>query len=673
MRKMTRLVRVFFFMCALLSSTSALALQNGKWDATVSCGPREDVSPARPAFSMKLPQLSIKGDNFQAANSYREPKNEVTETWQGKSVGKDFVVSGISKRDNGNTWNYELKGGSSAQSGQATLTGAMFAEGKKIRDCTFSLVLKEAEQVATSVPAPASTRISTGDRQANQAAPAAQQGIRSAAQLGGTPPQKVADKAASPPSPPQAASVGTASFDCTKASSVQEKLICTNPALSTLDLKLAEAYKAAQAPSPDAGKLKSEQIAWIKERKTCGSDATCLERSYTSRISELTSKPAPVAQTATNPAAEASVPVVMPAASEPATAAASEPLVSQSTVEPPAAAQKTVAAEQRPMQFWESLTVKIGVIAVGVIALLALAYWLIRKLIIGARKGAAAIVEKGTKLKQDVAAKTVQAKDMMAEKTAALAADMSAKAKEAAATASVKLQEGVSDAARKSAPHLDNWKSDAADMKNNSKAIWADESKSKIEKINLIWNAFTKRQKILAGIPAIFFLVAIPIVLLPAGDGIASGTPEYALECSSVKNGRRTIFLKIGDSAYHVYTTGSFSMQKYSFKEKTNENYIFSANHELTTFYSYGGYVETKDISGKRIELKRDNLQINYYYPGGRDPFNCRKAQGEDVSKLKDEANELLSNAKNRDKNKKNQEESDKKRKDEDQKNRNVL
>jgi len=58
-------------------------------------------------------------------------------------------------------------------------------------------------------------------------------------------------------------STNAASFDCSKASSKVEKMICTDEALSAADEKLAEAYKTARTSSSDKQALKEQQRNWI--------------------------------------------------------------------------------------------------------------------------------------------------------------------------------------------------------------------------------------------------------------------------------------------------------------------------------------------------------------------------------------------------------------------------
>lgn len=76
-----------------------------------------------------------------------------------------------------------------------------------------------------------------------------------------------------------------ASFDCKKASTSVEKLICTDPKLSELDTDLAQAYRGAVKVSPD---VKVGQRQWLKERNACV-DVACLANAYQARISELKS------------------------------------------------------------------------------------------------------------------------------------------------------------------------------------------------------------------------------------------------------------------------------------------------------------------------------------------------------------------------------------------------
>lgn len=77
-----------------------------------------------------------------------------------------------------------------------------------------------------------------------------------------------------------------ASFDCAKASTKVEKLICSDDVLSKLDEELNAAYKTALQDEKQADSIKQAQKQWVKERNVC-EDAGCLEMTYRSRIDEL--------------------------------------------------------------------------------------------------------------------------------------------------------------------------------------------------------------------------------------------------------------------------------------------------------------------------------------------------------------------------------------------------
>ncbi|TLS82507.1 DUF1311 domain-containing protein [Photobacterium damselae subsp. damselae] len=84
----------------------------------------------------------------------------------------------------------------------------------------------------------------------------------------------------------------TPSFDCTKASSSVEELICSNNELATLDNTLNTVYKQAMAnyPSTEKKQQKAIQRGWIKGRNECwkSSDVpSCVADNYRDRILEL--------------------------------------------------------------------------------------------------------------------------------------------------------------------------------------------------------------------------------------------------------------------------------------------------------------------------------------------------------------------------------------------------
>lgn len=84
-----------------------------------------------------------------------------------------------------------------------------------------------------------------------------------------------------------------ASFDCAKAGTQVEKLICTTPILGELDIALSTNYKNIRASNIGDGAradLLATQREWMKQRNTC-SNAACIERIYRSRLDAICSYP----------------------------------------------------------------------------------------------------------------------------------------------------------------------------------------------------------------------------------------------------------------------------------------------------------------------------------------------------------------------------------------------
>jgi len=78
-----------------------------------------------------------------------------------------------------------------------------------------------------------------------------------------------------------------ASFDCQKASSKIEKLICSSPDAADADRRLAAAYSAAKSKSADPSAVKADQVAWIKQQRNACGDAACLLETTEARIQAL--------------------------------------------------------------------------------------------------------------------------------------------------------------------------------------------------------------------------------------------------------------------------------------------------------------------------------------------------------------------------------------------------
>lgn len=78
-----------------------------------------------------------------------------------------------------------------------------------------------------------------------------------------------------------------ASFDCAKAASRIEKLICSSPSTADADARLAAAYTAARVKSNNPDALKVDQRHWLADERNACTDAACLVRVTDARIQAL--------------------------------------------------------------------------------------------------------------------------------------------------------------------------------------------------------------------------------------------------------------------------------------------------------------------------------------------------------------------------------------------------
>ena len=83
--------------------------------------------------------------------------------------------------------------------------------------------------------------------------------------------------------------VAAPSFDCNKASTRVERMICDHPRIARLDSEMADAYRTALRDSPWASanwRIRAEQKQWIAERNRCRKPR-CLRQLYRQRIDQL--------------------------------------------------------------------------------------------------------------------------------------------------------------------------------------------------------------------------------------------------------------------------------------------------------------------------------------------------------------------------------------------------
>jgi uncharacterized protein len=83
--------------------------------------------------------------------------------------------------------------------------------------------------------------------------------------------------------------VQAASFDCAKASTKVEKLICDIPAISKLDDELGKVYQddISKANEEQKQRLVAEQKHWLKYTRNVCTKEPCFKHAYWSRLAEL--------------------------------------------------------------------------------------------------------------------------------------------------------------------------------------------------------------------------------------------------------------------------------------------------------------------------------------------------------------------------------------------------
>ena len=81
--------------------------------------------------------------------------------------------------------------------------------------------------------------------------------------------------------------IDAASFDCGKAASEVEKIICSDDGLSKLDEELTEAYRQALKRIDIRKQTIESQRHWLKYERNVCPNAECIKKAYETRIKEL--------------------------------------------------------------------------------------------------------------------------------------------------------------------------------------------------------------------------------------------------------------------------------------------------------------------------------------------------------------------------------------------------
>jgi uncharacterized protein len=85
----------------------------------------------------------------------------------------------------------------------------------------------------------------------------------------------------------------SAGFDCQKATSTVERVICNNESLSGLDSEMSRVFKGIHENLDEAGRksLKAEQLAWLRNTRNKCANENCVLNAYFSRLEALRTRP----------------------------------------------------------------------------------------------------------------------------------------------------------------------------------------------------------------------------------------------------------------------------------------------------------------------------------------------------------------------------------------------
>lgn len=75
-------------------------------------------------------------------------------------------------------------------------------------------------------------------------------------------------------------------FNCAKASSRVEKMICADPTLSSADSVNVDMYKEALQTTDSPNRIQQEQRQWLKVRNACQT-IDCIAKAYDTRYNQL--------------------------------------------------------------------------------------------------------------------------------------------------------------------------------------------------------------------------------------------------------------------------------------------------------------------------------------------------------------------------------------------------
>ncbi len=141
------------------------------------------------------------------------------------------------------------------------------------------------------------------------------------------------------------------SFDCARAKSRVNQMICASPELSARDREIAEHFRALAAlPGTDLAALQRDEATWLRDVRDPCPDAACVAEAYVVRDAVLQARLRRGAIAAAAASSSARPASGNAAASRPATVVAAPPAPAREPAPTPAPARETTAPAPAPAE-----------------------------------------------------------------------------------------------------------------------------------------------------------------------------------------------------------------------------------------------------------------------------------------------------------------------------------
>jgi len=114
---------------------AAVTDYDGRWSVRATCG--VNASNGRPGFTERS-EWAIAQGRIRETRAQTTPLGSETTTWEGQIDGGRITVDATGRRDNGDVWTWQLVGTAQGNDRMA-LAGGLYAQTKKVRDCTMEM------------------------------------------------------------------------------------------------------------------------------------------------------------------------------------------------------------------------------------------------------------------------------------------------------------------------------------------------------------------------------------------------------------------------------------------------------------------------------------------------------------------------------------------------------